>query len=41
LATDTEEKYMLRVLKNRMLRRIFGARKDEVTGECRRPQNII
>jgi hypothetical protein len=30
---------MLRVLKNRVLRRIFGPKKDEVTGEWRKIHN--
>ena len=30
---------MLRVFKNRVLRRIFGPRRDEVTGEWRRLHN--
>jgi len=30
---------LLRVFENRMLRRIFGSRRDEVTGECRRLHN--
>jgi hypothetical protein len=30
---------MLRVFENRLLRRIFGAKKDEVTGEWRKFQN--
>jgi len=28
------EEYRMRVSKNRVLRGIFGARRDEVTGEC-------
>jgi hypothetical protein len=28
------EEYRLRVFENRVLRRIFGPKKDEVTGEC-------
>jgi hypothetical protein len=30
------EEYRLRVSENRMLRRIFGLKKDEVTGEWRK-----
>jgi len=33
------EEKKLRVLENMVLRRIFGPRKDEVTGECRRLHN--
>jgi hypothetical protein len=33
------EKHRLRVLKNRVLRRIFGPKRDEVTGEWRRLHN--
>ena len=29
----------LRVFENRVLRRIFGPRRDEVTGECRKLHN--
>ena len=36
LAITLREKRKLRVLKNRVLRRIFGPRRDEVTGEWRR-----
>jgi hypothetical protein len=32
------EEYRLRVFENRVLRRIFGPKKDEVTGEWRRLQ---
>jgi hypothetical protein len=34
-----KEECMLRIFKNRMLRRIFGPRRDEVTGEWRRLHN--
>jgi hypothetical protein len=34
LVTDTEEKQRLKTL-----RRIFGPKRDEVTGECRRLHN--
>jgi len=30
------EEYRLRVLENRVLRGIFGAKRDEVTGQCRK-----
>jgi hypothetical protein len=30
------EEHRLRVFENRMLRRIFGPKRDEVTGECRK-----
>jgi hypothetical protein len=33
------EKHRLRVFENKMLRRIFGSNKDEVTGEWRKPHN--
>jgi hypothetical protein len=33
------EKHRLRVLENRVLRRIFGLKRDEVTGEWRRVGN--
>ena len=33
------EERSLRVFKNRVLRRIFGPRRDEVTGECRKLHN--
>jgi len=34
------EKRRLRVLENRVLRRIFGAKRDEVTGEWRKLLNV-
>jgi hypothetical protein len=34
------EEPRLRVFENRVLRRIFGPKKDEVTGECRKVQNV-
>ena len=33
------EERKLRVFENRVLRKIFGPRRDEVTGECRRLHN--
>jgi hypothetical protein len=30
------EEHRLRVFENRMLRRLFGPKRDEVTGECRK-----
>jgi hypothetical protein len=33
------EEQRLRVFENRVLRRIFGPKRDEVTGECRRLHN--
>jgi hypothetical protein len=33
------EKHRLRVFENRVLRRIFGPRRDEVTGEWRKQHN--
>ena len=33
------EEHRLRVFENRVLRRIFGAKKDEVTGEWRKLHN--
>jgi len=38
LLTLREER-RLRVFENRVLRRIFGPKRDEVTGECRKPHN--
>jgi hypothetical protein len=32
------EKHRLRVVENRMLRRIFGPMRDEVSGGCRKLQ---
>jgi hypothetical protein len=34
-----KEKRRLRVFENRVLRRIFGPKRDEVTGEWRKSQN--
>jgi hypothetical protein len=33
------EEHKLRVFKNRVLSRIFGPKRDEVTGECRKLHN--
>jgi hypothetical protein len=33
------EDHRLRVFENRVLRRIFGPKRDEVTGECRKLHN--
>jgi hypothetical protein len=30
------EQHRLRVFENRVLRRIFGPKRDEVTGECKK-----
>jgi len=35
-ALTLREEYRLTAFENRMLRRIFGPKKDEVTGECRK-----
>ena len=34
------EEHRLRVFENRVLRRIFGSRRDEVTGEWRKLHNV-
>jgi hypothetical protein len=34
-----KEEYRLRVFENRVLRRIFGLKRDEVTGDWRRLHN--
>jgi hypothetical protein len=34
------EKHRLRVFENRVLRRIFGPKRDEVTGEWRKLHNV-
>jgi hypothetical protein len=34
-----EEECRLRVLKNRVLRKIFGPKREKVTGECQRQHN--
>jgi hypothetical protein len=33
------EEHRLRMFENRVLRRIFGPKRDEVTGECRKSHN--
>jgi hypothetical protein len=35
-----KEEHRLRVFENRVLRRIFGPKKDEVTGECGKLHNV-
>jgi hypothetical protein len=39
LSLTLREEHRLRVFENRVLRRIFGPRKDEVTRECRKLNN--
>jgi hypothetical protein len=39
LALTLNEERRLRIFENRALRRIFGPKRDEVTGECRKLQN--
>jgi hypothetical protein len=39
LVSHTEEEHRLRVFENRVLRRIFGPKRDEVTGEWSRLYN--
>jgi len=39
LVADVEGRTRLRVLENRGLRRIFGTKRDEVTGEWRKLHN--
>jgi hypothetical protein len=39
LTLTLREEHRLRVFENRMLRRIFGPKRDEVTGEWRKLQN--
>jgi hypothetical protein len=36
----TREEHRLRVFENRVLRRIFGPKRDEVTGEWRKLHNV-
>ena len=33
------EERRLRMFENRVLRRVFGSKRDEVTGECRKQHN--
>ena len=35
------EERRLRVFENRVLRRVFGPKRDEVTGECRKLHNVL
>jgi hypothetical protein len=35
------EEHRLRVFENRVLRRVFGPRKDEITGEWRKLHNEV
>jgi hypothetical protein len=37
--SDIREKHRLRVFENRVLRRIFGSKRDEVTGDWRKLHN--
>jgi hypothetical protein len=39
IKTDLREEFRLEVFDNRMLRRIYGPKRDEVTGKCRRLHN--
>jgi hypothetical protein len=39
LVTDVKEEHRLRVFENRVLRRVFGPKRDEVTGEWRKLHN--
>jgi hypothetical protein len=39
LSLTLREKHRLRVFENRMLRRVFGPKRDEVTGEWRKLHN--
>jgi len=39
LVAHIEEEHRLTVFENRVLRKIFGPKRDEVTGERRRLQN--
>jgi hypothetical protein len=36
LSLTLREEHRLRVFENRVLRRIFGPKRDEITGECRK-----
>ena len=35
------ERQTFRVLKNKVLRKIFGAKRDEIAGECRKLQKYV
>jgi hypothetical protein len=39
LVCHVNEEHRLRVFENRVLTRIFGPKRDEVTGECRKMHN--
>jgi hypothetical protein len=39
LVSDNKEEHRLRVFENRVLRRIFGLKRDEVTGDRRKLHN--
>jgi hypothetical protein len=39
LVSDIREEHNLRVFENKVLSRIFGPKRDEVTGEWRKPHN--
>jgi hypothetical protein len=39
LVSDLREEHRLRVFENRVLRKIFGPKRDEVTGEWRKLHN--
>jgi hypothetical protein len=39
LSRSLGDGHKLRVYENRVLRRIFGSKRDEVTGEWKKPQN--
>jgi hypothetical protein len=39
LVSNIKEEHILRVFENRVLRRIFGPKRDEVTGEWRKLHN--
>jgi hypothetical protein len=39
LSLTLKEEHRLGVFENRVLRRIFGPKRDEVTGECRKLHN--
>jgi hypothetical protein len=41
LSLTLREEYRLRVFENRVLRRIFGPKRDEVTGEWRKLHNDL